>query len=229
MRWLASFFRGKGYDAQDIADLVVWKTAQLKSKRLTDVIPETMLQPTLRAVQMAGDCVLDFGGAAGLHYMVAREAYPSRHFKWAIVEHPLMVERAKKFETDALKFFVSPEAAYAWLGNVDLLHSNGVLQYLDQPEIMLKRLIALRPQYILWMRMLLGEGQHIKKQIAPLSAHGTGVPPSGFRDRNVTHKIIIVDSNAFHVTHTNYALLWKDESSFLYGPKPPQLPSKAAV
>ncbi|UPT88383.1 hypothetical protein HAP41_0000004395 [Bradyrhizobium barranii subsp. apii] len=70
--------------------------------------------------------VLDFGGGAGLHYKVARRQCPD--IRWAVVETPAMVQRAKELGTDRLMFFERIDQAADWLGTVDLLHSNGAIQ-----------------------------------------------------------------------------------------------------
>lgn len=67
--------------------------------------------------------VLDFGGGAGLHYKLARKQSPN--IRWAVVETPAMVQRARQLATDRLMFFEGIEEASNWLGKVDLVHSNG--------------------------------------------------------------------------------------------------------
>jgi putative methyltransferase (TIGR04325 family) len=122
-----------GYETLEISDLVVSKTAAaLSAPRIEDIVPADALLPALLAVATApGGRVLDFGGAAGLHYAAAHRAFPERLFRWAVVETAAMAERAKRFESENLRFFLSPEAAMGWLGGLDLLHSNGTQQYLD--------------------------------------------------------------------------------------------------
>jgi putative methyltransferase (TIGR04325 family) len=178
MRWFKSN-PPQGYDDEAIADLVVAKTKSLDLIRIEDVIPGEALLPTLLAIACSGNRVLDFGGGAGFHYLVASRAFPQRKFRWAIVEHPLMISRTKKLEHENLRFFLSPEEAADCMGGVDLLHSNGVLQYLEDPETMVRRLITLNPSSISWSRLLLGPQRAVETQVAPLSAHGPGPCPVG--------------------------------------------------
>ena len=56
--------------------------------------------------------VLDFGGGAGLHYKVARRQCPD--IRWAVVETPAMVRRAKELGTDRLMFFERIDQAADW-------------------------------------------------------------------------------------------------------------------
>ncbi len=205
-----------GYDAVDIADLVVRKTEAFRARRIDDVIPAEALQPTLAAVAAAGDRVLDFGGAAGFHYLTASQAHLQRAFRWAVVERPVMVEWAKHLEQDGLRFFTAIEDAVQWLGGVDLLHSNGVLQYLDAPEAMLERLLALKSRHVLWGRMLLGESRATEIQISPLSDHGPGPAPPGFVDRQVTHTRVRMSQSTFLAVHRGFRIVWQSADSFLF-------------
>jgi len=210
-----------GYGCLEISDLVVSKTeAALSARRIEDVVPADALLPTLLAVAASpGDRVLDFGGAAGLHYATAHRAFPARSFRWAIVETPALAERAKRFETKNLRFFSSPEEANDWLGGLDLLHSNGTLPYLDDPEAMLARLLKFQPGSILWARLPLGETRAVKTQVAPLSSHGPGAVPEGFKDRWITHNIISMKRDSFVAAHADYHMIWGSADSFLFARK----------
>src|SRR5258708_17095678 len=148
-----------GYDAPDIADLVVRKTEAVRNdpRRIEDFIPPDALQPTLVAVAAAGERVLDFGGAAGFHYLTAARAYPERALRWAGVEHPVTVERAKRLEGENLRFFSAIDDAMQWLAGIDLLHSNGAPQCLDAPASTLERLFGVRAPDLLSRRTLLRE------------------------------------------------------------------------
>ncbi|QOG23484.1 hypothetical protein [Bradyrhizobium sp. SEMIA] len=87
--------------------------------------------------------VLDFGGGAGLHYKIARQQSPD--IRWAVVETPAMVRRAKELATDKLMFFEDIESAAAWLGSVDLMHSNGAIQYVPDALATIRTLCSVRP------------------------------------------------------------------------------------
>lgn len=115
--------------------------------------------------------VLDFGGACGRHYKEAKRHSPS--IRWAVVETPAMVMRAKELETDRLNFFTSIEAAADWLGSVEVVHSNGALQYTPNPMEALNSLCALRAPKMLWARLLMGAGRK-HTQISRLADNGPG-------------------------------------------------------
>src|SRR4051794_30729350 len=115
-----------GYEQPELIEVVFQKTKAYQPK---DGWPE-----------MAGvSSVLDFGGGCGLHYKQAR----SPNVQWAVVETPAMVERAKELATDRLQFFTEISEAAEWLGDIDVMHSNGALQYVPHPEHALRHLCAL--------------------------------------------------------------------------------------
>jgi putative methyltransferase (TIGR04325 family) len=214
MRWFKP--QPQGYDDEAVADLVIRKTKAIDAAvRLEDILPAEFLLPTLMAIACSGDRVLDFGGGAGLQYLAASRAFPRRAFRWAIVEHPLMLRRTKELERENLKFFSSPESALDWLGHVDLLHSNGVLQYLDEPEAMLLRLLAIHPTWVSWSRLLLGPEKIVGTQVAPLSAHGPGPLPPGVVDREITHKTTVMIEAAFWAAHSGYRTVWRSADSMV--------------
>ena len=209
--------RNDGYETAEIADLVARKTELLRGYRIDEVIPGEVLLPTLFAVACSGDRVLDFGGGFGFHYLTASQAFFSaRSFRWAVVEHPHTLARSEPFETEQLRFFESAEAAAQWLGSVDLLHSNGTLQYLSEPEAMMRRLLHLNPSRILWARMLLGDERSEGPQTAALSAHGPGPAPAGLIDREIIHRTVRMERSSFMQAHGGLRLVWQSADTFLF-------------
>jgi putative methyltransferase (TIGR04325 family) len=213
----------QGYEHSDLVETVVRRTAALlQSPRIDDAVAGEVLTPTLLALAAAerdDPHVLDFGGAAGLHYLAARQAFPTKRFHWAVVETPTMVAAAT-LGSDVLRFFPDPSEAANWLGRVDVMHSNGALQYLDEPEAMLQRLIGLRAPVMLWARMLLGERRERFSQSSRLTENGPGSVPSGLVDRTVVYDATRIPRADFLAQHTDagYRLAWKarDTESYLF-------------
>jgi hypothetical protein len=86
MKWFHNKLRS-AYDDTDIAEVVVAKTELLYRGRDPENIlcRGNQLLPLLLGVTTAvGDTVLDFGGAAGLHCLVASKCFPERKFRWAL-------------------------------------------------------------------------------------------------------------------------------------------------
>jgi putative methyltransferase (TIGR04325 family) len=112
--------------------------------------------------------VLDFGGGCGLHYKQAN----NQAVRWAVVETPAMVRRAKTLETDHLRFFTDIDEAALWLGHIDVMHSNGSVQYAPDPLATVRQLAGLNADRMLWYRLFLGDGT--KTQVSRLQDHGPG-------------------------------------------------------
>jgi len=151
--------------------------------------------------------VLDFGGACGVHHTLAALMFPDAAFRWAVVETPSMVRKARSLETESLKFFESIKAAAAWLDSVDLVNSNSALQYVEDPLAIIHELLALAPKVLLWERMMLSSGAtHVDRQRSMLFDHGPGAVPVGFRNRQVVNKIIKLSRDDFFSAHARYRL-----------------------
>lgn len=169
---------------------------------------ETIFRKTIAYVptdgwpEMAGvRSVLDFGGACGRHYKEAKNQ--SVAIRWAVVETPAMVARATELETQQLKFFTSIEAAAKWLDKIEIVHSNGALQYAPDPIGSVKSLCALAAPKMLWYRLLMGTGE-TRTQISRLADNGPGYLPSP--RKKVAYDQTPIDVTAFLEAHSEYKL-----------------------
>jgi putative methyltransferase (TIGR04325 family) len=183
------------YEAEALTELVYQKTVafnratsldlKMGSERLLLAVGTTLAEGE------GGACrVLDFGGACGVHHKLATLMFPDVAFRWAVVETPSMVRKARPLETESLKFFEDIGSAHGWLGGVDLVNSNSALQYLDDPLRTVSELLALSPALALWERLMLANGPtHADQQQSMLFDHGPGAVPAGFRNRAVRQKI----------------------------------------
>ncbi|WP_271610187.1 MULTISPECIES: hypothetical protein [unclassified Bradyrhizobium] len=117
--------------------------------------------------------VVDFGGGAGVHYKTARRQSPE--IRWAVVETPAMVRRAKELATDRLRFFERIDEAAEWLRNVDLVHSNGAIQYVPDAFGTIQALCAVRAAKLVWHRVPISDGEARREiQTSYLSDNGPG-------------------------------------------------------
>lgn len=122
------------------------------------------------------DTVLDFGGGAGLHYKLARKQSPN--IRWAVVETPAMVRRAKDLATDRLRFFERIDQAADWLGTISMVHSNGAIQYVPNALETIGELCAVEPATIVWHRVPISGGEPKQEiQTSYLSDNGPGADP----------------------------------------------------
>jgi putative methyltransferase (TIGR04325 family) len=195
-----------GYADLSITDLVVEKTARFFAGQNPDHFLERM-RITISGLGRCSDNVLDFGGGAGITYLIARHHFPMRRFRWAIVDLPDMVQRARRFETDRLRFFTDHESAASWLGFIDLLYSNSAIQYVPDPEAMVRRLLALRPLSVHWHRVPLGEVRARETQNALLSEHGPGPIDLQGADRNIAHHFVRMCGADFEAMHEGYKMI----------------------
>jgi putative methyltransferase (TIGR04325 family) len=212
-----------GYEAEALTELVYQKT--LAFNRLASLDLGIGCERLLLAVSIAlgarppGEpCrALDFGGACGVHHKLATLFFPDAAFRWAVVETPSMVRRAHALETDTLKFFDDLGPARTWLGSVDLLNSNSVLQYLKAPLQTTQQLLELSPNIALWERLMLSNGPTFTdRQRTMLFNHGPGAAPPGFRNRPVVNKITKLSRTDFLSAHeARYALRCEAEEAGL--------------
>lgn len=145
--------------------------------------------------------VLDFGGGAGLHYKVARRQRPD--IRWAVVETPAMVQRAKELGTDRLMFFERIDQAADWLGSVDLLHSNGAIQYVPDALETVRTLCTVRPATLAWYRVPISEEREV--QTSYLSDNGPGSLLAS-REKLVRYERNWISEQAFIQAHEGFRI-----------------------
>jgi putative methyltransferase (TIGR04325 family) len=127
-----------GYDDPELIEVILRKT--------------TAYDPEGAWPEMTGaSSVLDFGGGCGLHYKLASRQSPG--VRWEVVEIPTMIQRASELATDKLRFLPDIVSASAWLGTIDMMHSNSALQYTPDPRETLIQLCALRAKRMFWQRL----------------------------------------------------------------------------
>lgn len=166
-------------------------------------------RPTAPWPEMVGvSSVLDFGGGAGLHYKQADN--PST--RWAIVETPAMVTRAKELETCRLKFFTDINDAAAWLGHIDVMHSNGAIQYTPDPLSIVHRLCDLRADRMLWSRLLFGGGT--TTQLSRLQDNGPGHMATA--RKKVACDATCISQNDFIAVHQGYRIEARGDDWFRF-------------
>ena len=151
--------------------------------------------------QFAQRChVLDFGGGFALTYFLLRRRTPIP-LRWAVVETPLTAAMGGAFESAELRFFDSVDAAHNWLGAIDVVHANGVLQYVPSPEIVLQQLAGFAARYVALLRCPLGAGSRsVQIQQSPLSEQYAGPLPAGVADRWIRYPHTSMSDAAFDLT-----------------------------
>ena len=163
--------------------------------------------------------VLDFGGGFAQHYKCATPLSPE--VKWAVVETPAVVARASVLATDKLRFFTSVEQAADWLGEIDLMHSDGALHYSPDPVAALRGLCAVGAREMLWKRTFVSETDRteIEDQLSRLDENGPRVATE--RGLTVSRKLVRyrmtrIPEATFLAMHSAYALIERSESGFRF-------------
>jgi len=225
LRLLAASFSSPitSYEEEALIELVFQKTVVLNRVTTLDLgmgSERLLLAVSIASKERTTDeaiGVLDFGGACGIHFKLASLLFPESKFRWAVVETPAMVKRAKVLETDSLRFFEDIKSAQPWLGDIALMNSNSALQYVDDPLRSLNELLELSPEVALWERMMLSNTQtQTDSQKSTLFDHGPGAPLPGFRNRPVVQRITRLSRAEFLSHHqAQYRLrCWAEDQKF---------------
>ena len=152
--------------------------------------------------------VLDFGGGCGIHYKQADH----QTVRWAVVETPAMVKRASSLETYHLKFFTNIGEAAAWLGSIDVMHSDGAVQYAPEPLATVRHLCGLQAHRMLWSRLFLGDGAEV--QISRLQDNGPGKISTP--RKKVVYPFRRIQKSDFLAAHEGYRLTAGGEDWFQF-------------
>ncbi len=180
--------------------MVSRKTAAAREQMPTTVIakPEDVrVLAALRLVESSDVIrVLDFGGAAGTHYLFARHVLPRNvRLNWCVVETPSMVRVASPLmANEELTFASSIAEAVQRIGLPDLVFSSGAVQYVPDTVATVNELLAIGAKAIFLTRWGLTDGAQFSiVQTSALSSNGPGPLPAGFSDRLVRYPVTFVN------------------------------------
>ena len=139
--------------------------------------------------------VIDFGGACGAHYFIAKALFGERvKLKWYVVESSAMARKGKALENGELRFFDDLSIAKAQIAQLDLVFSSGTLQYVPDPYMTLKDLTECGAECIFLTRwgLIIGERELVCVQESTLSSNGPGPLPNGMADGVARYPMIAV-------------------------------------
>jgi putative methyltransferase (TIGR04325 family) len=185
-----------GYEHAELVEVVFQKTKAYRPDKPWPALAEA-------------STVLDFGGGCGIHYKQAN----SPTVRWAVVETPAMVTRARELATDRLQFFTDISEAQRWLGDVDVMHSNGALQYSNDPVGVLKQLCAVKANTMLWTRLRLSEGT-IERELQSSRLRDNGPGEITVEDKIVRYEMTRVPESEFLAAHASYELAERGKDWF---------------
>ena len=181
----------EGYENPELVETIFLKTVNYE--------PASHAWPLVAGVTT----VLDFGGGAGLHYKLACRQSPD--IRWAVVETPAMAGRARELATDRLMFFERIEEAADWLGDVDLVHSNGAIQYVPDPLETVRALCSVQPAMLSWHRVPISDEIRREVQTSYLGDNGPGEALAS-KEKLVRYERNWISQQAFIGAHDGFRL-----------------------
>lgn len=97
--------------------------------------------------------VLDFGGAFGTHYFIAKRIFKDFDFEWTVVELPEVIKLGKPLENHELSFLDIQGDFDTVIGDFDLVLTSATLQHMPVPEQTLSFLAKHRAPYFALLRL----------------------------------------------------------------------------
>lgn len=186
------------YEEEELIEVILKKTKLFSSNINAAVIPIwdttaysllSLINPIIENKTNSIN-ILDFGGACGAHYFHLRSLIDKNlKLNWAVVETPTMAKYAKELETDELSFFDNFADAIKKLGKIDLLHTSGTLQCVENPQKYLDEILNCHAKWLLFNRLGLNKFDRdiVIIHSSSLSEHGIGKLPEGYTDREVKY------------------------------------------
>ena len=141
--------------------------------------------------------IIDFGGAAGTHYFIARSII-SNHIAldWRIVETTAMVNEAKKegLENSELRFFDNIDAAED-NSKIDLVFASGSIHCTPKPYEILESLASLKSNIFMITRTPVTNFPCVLLQYSKLSDNGVGEIPKNIfiKDKKISYPVTMMD------------------------------------
>lgn len=190
------------YEADEIVKVVVEKNLIFREQiRLNPVFDLGAIR-TLIGVALTGAKgslnVIDFGGAGGYHYTIARTALdPTVALRWNVVETPAMASEAERLKNLELNFFSNIDDATSDLNEVDIVFSSGALHCTPDPSSFLDGLLSIGARRLFITRTAFNDESEILVNVQKsfLSSNGPGPLPSGFVDKAVFYPNVFIPFN----------------------------------
>ena len=212
----------QAYSSSQLPETIARSTAayrdrmdEILSQPLTAIVARRLL--AYEWCQPRGEFnVLDFGGAAGQHYVEAR-AYlpPDLDIRWHVVETEEMVAAARCFESDSLKFFITVEEAAESLAP-HLVFSSGALQCVPDPLGQLRELMRIQSQYLFLTRLSLCAASPVRYIVGKSKLQDHGPIPDLSLNTVVSYPLTILPVDEFEAClKEHYEIQFTfDESQF---------------
>ena len=198
---------GEGYESAALIEVVLKKTMiyaqMLEQKRTFLTVDETGLVLNNALARALGDrinlSVLDFGGACGAHFYLARRMLGSKvALAWSVVETAAMVAAARSCHApDELSFHETIESALRRLGTPDLVYANNSIQYSPTPMAALSDLLLVGSGHLCLSKMAIANLDSVgfTRQASKLSENGPGQRMSGNSDQLLYYPLALLPAS----------------------------------
>lgn len=192
-------------DADGYEDVVLTKVVVAKGKQFAKNIEEKKeldLMSLRTFIGVASSLnkrkltVIDFGGAAGTHYFIAKSILKDIEMDWRVVETQAMASEAKHqgLENNELQFFDDLDSATVQ-GSIDLVFASGSVHCTSEPYEYLASLAAVNARVLMLTRTPITESPCVLLQRSTLSSNGVGEIPKelGIKDKTVSYPATMMD------------------------------------
>ena len=193
----------ESYQDLDLVKIILVKNLQLRQTAVLTNL-DVMSFRTIAAVGMAIENksnlrVLDFGGGAGHHQLLAKKSFKNVNFDWTVVETEAMSRTVQEVIKDKGLKFISSLSTLTKEDKFDLIFSNSAIQYTQEPLKTLRELLNLEFGHFFITRvpLNLGNSQISYFQESLLSQNGPGPAPKDIQDKWVKYENNIVSKDAF--------------------------------
>ena len=210
------------YDNRLLAEVVSEKTQVYVNNSTERVLPNSNYLSLLAAFQSLDETrtVIDFGGAAGIHFFLSKSFVPNLK-SWTVIETKAMVEQQELNREEKLKFCTMDDLVSIDL-DCDLLYLSSALQYVEDPIQTLNQLIRIKPKLILISRTPFNQKdtKAIFTQTSKLSSNGPGPLPSKYKDCRIQYEVNVPNySQVVELLEDKYSIQWIcSENEEMVGP-----------
>ena len=213
------------YQEEELIKVILSKTKNFINKIENDSVPVwptsayskiSVINPIIESNKERIN-VVDFGGACGAHYFHLRKLISKKiKFNWVVVETPKMVQHANELSNEELSFSDSLEETIKKIPEIDLLHTSGTLQCVDNPHKYLEIILTSGSKWILFNRLGLNKGNSdiVTVLNTKLSWNGIGELPEGISDKWISYPFTYMSEITFlNRVKENYDIVAKFEES----------------
>lgn len=175
----------EGYDNSELAAYIATKTkkwlahAQSSPWHLGSDVLQSIFVALLVSNRVGSLRVLDLGGGCAIPPAILRALVePKFRFSWNVVELPSLVNAVGLVGLDYAKWWDNMANAAADLGEIDLIHTSGTLQCLENPREALAQLLSLNAGHVFFGRVAFNAGGEdvIGIQRSAVRDHGVQIP-----------------------------------------------------